>query len=113
MGTNYYLREDICDTCNRYREVHIGKSSVGWKFTFNVINDVKSYQDIKILLKELTDGKSKIFDEYNEEIKYEDFINIVENSKDGKSSYHEISNPDIHLMTLDSDGWTFSDSEFN
>ena len=35
MGTNYYVATNHCECCNRYdEEYHIGKSSLGWAFTF-------------------------------------------------------------------------------
>lgn len=41
MGTNYYIRTtegaDYCEHCGRgeqYKEIHIGKSSMGWQFSF-------------------------------------------------------------------------------
>ena len=37
MGTNYYLVEDACPHCGHGRELHIGKSSLGWVFALHVI----------------------------------------------------------------------------
>lgn len=34
MGTNYYWRDNPCDHCGRYNEVHVGKQSMGWSFGF-------------------------------------------------------------------------------
>lgn len=37
MGTNYYVRvpcENACEHCNGTKDVHLGKSSAGWAFTF-------------------------------------------------------------------------------
>jgi hypothetical protein len=40
MGTNYYLRENICEHCGRSDEpTHIGKSSAGWCFALHVYPD--------------------------------------------------------------------------
>jgi hypothetical protein len=37
MGTNYYLKLDVCPHCGRERErIHIGKSSAGWCFALHV-----------------------------------------------------------------------------
>lgn len=35
MGTNYYWRYAQCAACDRYDQVHIGKSSWGWSFGFH------------------------------------------------------------------------------
>lgn len=39
MGTNYYLRYNICPYCGSHNTLHIGKSSIGWQFTFQYINE--------------------------------------------------------------------------
>jgi len=39
MGTNYYLIYNECKCCNRHDKVHLGKSSYGWKFTFQTIEN--------------------------------------------------------------------------
>jgi hypothetical protein len=37
MGTNYYLKRDVCEHCGRAAEtLHIGKSSYGWCFGLHV-----------------------------------------------------------------------------
>lgn len=37
MGTNYYLHIDVCPTCGRSADqIHIGKSSCGWRFSLHV-----------------------------------------------------------------------------
>ena len=86
MGTNYFHRTNICESCNRYKEVHIGKSSGGWEFSFQGYIDtehlprIKSFEDWK---KELQTG-NKIFDEYGREYSYEEFVKLVEDKKGGK-----------------------------
>ncbi len=42
MSTNYYWLEDgksHCSTCGCYERVHIGKSSIGWKFLLHLYSD--------------------------------------------------------------------------
>ncbi len=74
MGTNFYHRINICSECRRYDERHIGKSSVGWQFSFKGWKDsegrpaIKSWQDWKYILKTFKDGQ--IFDEYGKEWSY-------------------------------------------
>lgn len=64
MGTNFYLKTDICDKCGRgHEKKHIGKSSAGWCFALHVIPEES--------INELSDWErlwnlptSQIFDEY-------------------------------------------------
>ena len=71
MGTNYYLHIGPCGECGRPKEViHIGKSSMGWTFSFHGTEEIRSYQDwIKFI--EKTGGI--IRDEYNEVMSLEEF----------------------------------------
>ena len=34
MGTNFYWRDNPCQHCERYEEIHVGKRSAGWSFGF-------------------------------------------------------------------------------
>ena len=85
MGTNYYHRTDICETCKRYKEQHIGLNSAGWEFSFQGYlaekhqPTIMSFEDWKRELK--ADGK--IFDEYGKEIFFKDFVKMVEDKKGG------------------------------
>jgi hypothetical protein len=37
MGTNYYVKTKACECCgHKEKDIHIGKSSMGWKFSFNI-----------------------------------------------------------------------------
>lgn len=78
MGTNYYVKKNHCDSCDRYDTIHIGKSSYGWVFMF------RAHEDIPLLSwkqwKEYLKG-SKIQDEYGAPVDYEWFVKFVENEK--------------------------------
>ena len=52
MGTNYYTKTDEGE------ELHIGKSSFGWTFSFHATDEIRSYEH---WLKYLKDRK--IYDE--------------------------------------------------
>ena len=74
MGTNYYLRKSICDKCDRYDELHVGKSSAGWHFSLHIIpelgiNDLESWKKHFV--------GNKIFDEYGDEITPEQMICVI------------------------------------
>ncbi len=68
MSCNYYLRENVCEHCGRHaRELHIGKSSIGWTFL------VATHEDLGI--RTLLDWRARwdangaeIRDEYGDEI---------------------------------------------
>jgi hypothetical protein len=109
MGTNYYLRKPEGETCehcgraDRYEELHIGKSSAGWKFCFdNWYKEIPSFDAWKEILNKYPD---KIFNEYNERITVKELIELIEaKQKGGRSeidSSHEYE---------DKDGYRFSTS---
>lgn len=116
MGTNYYMRKNICPNCGRYDELHIGKSSIGWQFTFQgyerdelkeigIDIPIKSFADWRKILK-----KEKIFDEYGREILYKDFIKLVESKRNEKFN-HTISYG-TEQCWLDSQGYSFQRGNF-
>ena len=58
MGTNFYIRYNKCSCCDRYDELHVGKSSYGWSFSFHSLDE---YVDIsKLDLKHLLVGTEEI-----------------------------------------------------
>ena len=83
MGTNYYAKLNECKHCNRYEEVHLGKSSMGWVFTFN-LNGEKFYHDVPSM-KQWLKGKN-IKNEYGECITEKKFWNMV---KEKQSEKHQ------------------------
>jgi hypothetical protein len=34
VGTNFFYRTNICDHCDRYQDIHVGKRSAGWSLAF-------------------------------------------------------------------------------
>ena len=79
MGTNYYVASNLCKCCNRYdKEYHIGKSSMGWAFSFRGYRAslLVSWGAWKEFLKDKT-----IVDEYGSTIDYDDFVNMIETYK--------------------------------
>lgn len=103
MGTNYYVknvptiaqREEVkklidlaeykeaAEMLNNFAEyIHIGKSSGGWKFIFN-LNGRRLYSDTKSLYEWIRD--KEITDEYDTVISLSDFIALVDSKKHFKS----------------------------
>lgn len=81
MGTNYYIRENVCAHCNRYDDsgTHIGRSSNGWMFCFNA-REHTTFEAWRDCLK-LYDGQ--IFDEYSRKISAAELLELIESKKDG------------------------------
>lgn len=89
MGTNYYAQGKVeCEQCgskHTCREaIHLGKSSMGWKFTFawNGGQYYKSVPEMQEWLKTKT-----CWDEYGKQITVEEFWQMVEAKKDAELDY--------------------------
>lgn len=108
MGTNYYTTLNNCDKCARYDQIHLGKSSGGWQFSFQY-NGGKFYKNIPEMKKWLK-GK-EIKDEYDDIISYKDFWKMVEEKQ------KEINNHALSFASHGSEqvigGYSFSDCEFS
>lgn len=104
MGTNYYVKLDVCKSCGRPIDtIHLGKSSAGWKFMFQCNNNF--YKDIKSLKEWL---KSKVIEnEYGEKISKKDFWNMVKIKQKEKAA----GGTEHGLIIID--GYDFYDREFS
>ena len=76
MGTNYYLKKNVCRCCGRGDEIHIGKSSGGWCFALHVypedgINDISDWIAI------LCDDGNSIRDEYGQALNAEEMLSVI------------------------------------
>lgn len=122
MSTNYYHRTNICGSCHRYDEIHIGKLSGGWQFSFRAHDEIRSWKDWQA---KIIQG-GQIFDEYGEAVPLAEFGAIVENSrgKEDHIDYLQKSPSPFereHIGTAlhsgdqfhDPDGFSFSFSEFS
>ena len=122
MGTNYYQRTDICKECNRFKEKHIGKNSMGWQFSFQGYTSyddnpkIKSFEDWKRELQ--ADGK--IFDEYGRELTFEEFVELVESKNAAPNNHYDYCMKDSTTRgySMDNDwkddeGYSFSSSDFS
>ena len=111
MGTNYYT---VPKKPTLYpHNLHIGKSSGGWKFLFQGYQDyelepfrhvnINSVEDWKKYLKE---NDVCIFNEYNEEIFYDEFFDMVEEKQSN-------NNPDNFSDCANINGYRFSYRDFS
>lgn len=125
MGTNYYLHMNQCKCCNRYDEVHIGKSwrmFRGYRIDPNFpaervgpVGPVESWQDWKRVLKTTPDAQ--VFDEYGCEHHVDDFIADVESvPQDRRGSQMRWlvdHNYPLGFDWVDDEGYDFHEGEFS
>lgn len=116
MGTNYYLITNECDCCNRSDKIHIGKSSVGWKFLLRYYDennndiglDVKNIDDWISLLQ---DSRNRVMDEFFEDIENHEMIKkILKTNNDNKLKNHVELGDNTYY--LDDKGFNFCRSWF-
>lgn len=102
MGTNYYAQIKVCPKCKRpEKELHIGKSSAGWKFSFALNGE--EYHNVKQLKKWLT--RKEIRDEYGKKISHARFWKMVNDKQ-------KLKNPkETDAIVID--GYDFYDREFS
>lgn len=111
MGTNYYVKSKACKCCgHKLDQLHIGKSSVGWTFSFKGYKHLKSWEAWKAFLKD-----KQIVNEYDEPVSLDKLIKLVENKRHEKLN-HTIycwkHHPEVKCF-LDSEGNSFSEYEFS
>lgn len=104
MGTNYYTKINICPTCKRAEEeVHLGKSSFGWKFLFQY-NGGKFYKNVHEMKKWLSNKVIK--NEYGEIVPCNEFWKMVKEKQ-------KTTDPEEIKEYLIIDGYKFFDREFS
>lgn len=134
MGTNYYgrvvptqeQRQKIADMAlagdfvslerriKEFGEIHIGKSSAGWDFIFN-LNNREYYSNESELIEWLK--SVNIYSEYGEQIPFNEFwFDVVNNrSWNGKPTKKHASDQHVRdeSMYISIDGREFLDCEFS
>lgn len=88
MGTNYYLRHEPCEHCGRSdEEIHLGKSSLGWTFSFRAYPDADPpVIDFASWRKQLETGT--IWDEYGQQATPEDLAVLIEQKRSGRDDLY-------------------------
>lgn len=77
MGTNYYIRMNACPHCGRGDEdLHIGKSSGGWKFLF-AKQEKHDLTDSAKWMEFIKKSDGKIYTEYSAPITAGDLIGLI------------------------------------
>lgn len=100
---NYYAKKDLCSACGRGEEIHIGKSSAGWKFLFHY-NGHATLEAFKFWLDNLV-----IRNEQGGEITHADFWDMVNE----KQTYKSNSSPERGVEFRSIGGYEFWDCEFS
>lgn len=111
MGTNYYV---VSKEPTTRTPIHIGKSSMGWKFLFHRVSNWENYINDKPLntakqwytfLRE-NEKRMYVLNEYDEIIDVEWFIDMVEKKQ-------SIQNDGNFKYADNIDGYRFTDGEFS
>ena len=112
MGTNYYVRTNGCDKCERFDEVHIGKSSMGWTFSFRGYKSTLDPFGIIVSAKQwfrvLKDRA--IYDEYGDEVRFSELKELVKVKAKEENNHADQYNDG---NWIDDDGHSFSGTEFS
>lgn len=109
MGTNYYLKSKPCETCGHCQtELHIGKSSMGWRFLFRSYNYETKINSFDDWLLELNNPNKVIYNEYHEKIELAELLELIEDKRNGKSQAHL-----AHYFFQDEKGYDFCHNEFS
>lgn len=114
MGTNYYV---VPNRPSVEEPIHIGKSSIGWKFNFQTQNMRyhdppiiwNTYDQVREWLHKYTVESDSfvIMDEYDEIIQFDDLIDLIE-----VKQWTE-NNPDDFSYCRNVNGYRFSDRPFS
>jgi hypothetical protein len=117
MGTNYYTRtpgcESACEHCAQSQLIHLGKTSVGWKFAFQADPDWPRDQAFDQWQK--LAGSGPIEDEYGQPITLPELLDLIDQRRGLRS--HLAPQPDLGIYRpgddwFESDGHEFSTRDF-
>ena len=112
MGTNYYA---VKNKPTVFSPIHIGKSSMGWKFCFHRVCSFENYisdeplntfpQWKKFLEEQTASGNIVIMNEYDEVVSLDEFLALVERKQ-------KENNPDDFTYSDNIDDYRFESGEF-
>jgi len=121
MGTNYYLkqtgRKRECTCCHRpfeKIELHIGKRSAGWEFSFQGYKGIRSKKDWVERIN-TADASYVIEDEYGRRFTPEEFLKLVEDTRypgQHKQYVAALKEGMTHDSWQDDEGWSFTSADF-
>lgn len=125
MGTNFYMftnrkelkplfgkKSEVVDEPEFGYEIHIAKTSCGWKPSFEAHEHIRSVADIKLLYDK---GGVKIYDEYGTEYDWNGFVDRVVNFGNERN-WRTLDNNEYQCYPghefISVDGYRFSKNEF-
>ncbi len=103
MGTNFYLTVNRCECCGRSDELHIGKRSAGWPFSFRAQGDLTSFSAWNQALADPV--VYAIRDEYHAAYTVEEFIAMVDKHNAQYRQCHTDSALQGHSAYFDDEGY--------
>jgi len=114
MGTNYYTKDKECEHCGRHEEIHLGKSSAGWQFSFQY-NGGRYYKSVEEM-KEWLKGRT-ITDEYGREVSHDEFWGLVDMKQSDPSNKNHAEEVQkdygAREYELIIDGYSFTNCKFS
>lgn len=105
MGTNYYAVKKKPRIIKVYDKIHLGKSSIGWRFAFQGQPEYyKNYKEFENFI--LNNKEFDIIDEYGHKIEPKELLELI-------AEKQKENNPDDFTYDENIDGYRFSDEEFS
>lgn len=105
MGTNYYAVKKKPRIIKVYDKIHLGKSSVGWRFLFQEqLKYFKNYKEFENFI--LNNKEFDIIDEYGQKIEPKELLELI-------AKKQKENNPDDFTYNKNIDRYRFSDKEFS
>lgn len=112
MGTNYYVQtpacEKACDHCAASDRIHLGKTSSGWRFSFQAqpdwTPDDAFYEWTKLAV------SGPISDEYGATVTFAELIALIDAKRDQRS--HLEPQPDLGMSRVYCGWFTSGGHEF-
>lgn len=87
MGTNYYVDasycENACEHCTATERLHLGKSSIGWRFLFYAEPEWPRNEAFANWVSRAASGR--IVDECGDEHSLVDLLKLIERNRDSGS----------------------------
>lgn len=106
MGTNYYAVKK--EPCLYDREIHIGKSSMGWRFNFHDCEWFHTFPQFKTFLNEHVEtGEYVLMDEYEQKVEISDLLDLIE------AKQKTPNDDDFAYRTRNIDGYRFTEGDFS
>lgn len=115
MSTNYYIKHKIRKV--NEPDLHIGKNSFGWQFSFRAYEADEYYETPELKSKQqwveyIFLNSDSIFDEYNQNISFEEFIELLKDKSPDSDNLNHHKETCSKYSYIDSEGWSFTTVEF-